>query len=63
LRAIRAGSGQDIATRDEPARAEVLGEFAKIEEAERAAASSVTLLTLATRSQKQIQNAAAKEES
>ena len=60
LRAIRAGSGQDITTRDEPARAEVLGEFAKIEEAERAAASSVTLLTLVNRAQKQIGNAAPK---
>ena len=60
LRAIRAGSGQDIATRDEPARTEVLGEFAKIEEAERAAASSVTLLTLVSRAQKQIADAEAK---
>jgi membrane protein len=58
LRAVRAGSGQDIATRDEPARAEVLGEFAKIEEAERAAASSLTLLALVTRAQKQIGAAA-----
>ncbi len=56
LRAVRAGAGQDIATRDEPARAEVLGEFAKIEAAERAAASSVTLLTLASRAQKQIED-------
>jgi membrane protein len=61
LRAVRAGAGQDIATRDEPARAEVLGEFAKIEEAERAAASSVTLLALVNRSQKQIEDAGAKE--
>jgi DNA-binding IscR family transcriptional regulator len=60
LRAIRAGVGQDIATRDEPARAEVLGEFAKIEEAERAAASSVTLLALVNRAQKQIAGAEAK---
>jgi len=60
LRAVRAGAGQDIPTRDEPARAEVLGEFAKIEEAERAAASSVTLLTLVNRAQKQIGDAAAK---
>jgi membrane protein len=60
LRAIRAGSGQDIATRDEPARTEVLGEFAKIEEAERAAASSVTLLSLVSRAQKQIADAEAK---
>jgi membrane protein len=60
LRAIRAGSGQDIATRDEPARVEVLGEFAKIEEAERAAASSVTLLALVNRAQKQIEDSGAK---
>ena len=58
LRAIRAGSGQDITTRDEPARAEVLGEFAKIEEAERIAASSVTVLTLVNRAQQQIEDAA-----
>jgi membrane protein len=63
LRAIRAGSGQDIATRDEPARVEVLGEFAKIEEAERAAASSVTLLTLVSRAQKQIGDVAPKPKS
>ena len=62
LRAVRAGPGQDIATRDEPARAEVLGEFAKIEEAERAAASSVTLLTLVNRAQKQIKDAETKTE-
>ena len=60
LRAIRAGGGQEAVTRDEPSRAEVLGEFAKIEEAERAAASSVTLLTLVNRAQKQIGDAAAK---
>jgi membrane protein len=60
LRAVRAGSGQDIATRDEPSRAEVLGEFAKIEEAERAAASSVTLLALVNRAQKQIGDAGRK---
>jgi membrane protein len=58
LRAVRAGSGQDIATRDEPARAEVLGEFARIEEAERDAASRVTLLALVNRAQKQIEDAA-----
>jgi membrane protein len=60
LRAVRAGAGQDIATRDEPARAEVLGEFAKIEEAERAAAASVTLLALVNRAQKQIEDAGAR---
>jgi membrane protein len=57
LRAVRAGAGQDIATRDEPSRAEVLGEFAKIEEAERIAASSVTLLALVNRMPKQIEDA------
>jgi membrane protein len=63
LRAVRAGAGQDIATRDEPARAEVLGEFAKIEEAERDAASRVTLQTLVSRAQKQIEDAAPKSKS
>ena len=58
LRAIRAGSGQDIATRDEPARAEVLGEFAKIEQAERDTASRITLLALVNQAQKQIADAA-----
>ena len=60
LRAVRAGSGQDISTRDEPSRTEVLGEFAKIEEAERAAASSITMLTLVNRAQKQIGDAESK---
>jgi membrane protein len=59
LRAVRAGSGQDVATRDEPSRAEVMGEFVKIEEAERAAASSLTMLALVNRSQKQIEDAEA----
>ncbi|MGA3268232.1 MAG: YhjD/YihY/BrkB family envelope integrity protein [Verrucomicrobiota bacterium] len=50
LRAIRAGSGQDIATLDEAARSEVYGEFSRIEEAECRAASSVSLLALVNRS-------------
>ena len=41
----------------------VLGEFAKIEEAERAAASSVTMLALVNRAQKQIEGAASKSKS
>jgi membrane protein len=57
LRAVRAGSGQELVTRDEAGRAEVLGEFAKIEEAERKAASSVTLLALVNRAHKQIEDA------
>ena len=63
LRAVRAGSGQDVATRDEPARAEVLGEFAKIEEAERDAAARVTMLALVNRAQKQIEDAGPKSKS
>ena len=49
LHAMRAGSGQELSIRDGPVRAEVYGEFARIEEAERQAASSVTLLTLVHR--------------
>ena len=51
------GGGQELLSRDEPVRAEIFGEFAKIEEAECVAASSVTLLTLVNRAQKQIGNA------
>jgi len=40
----------------------VLGEFAKIEEAERAAASSLTMLALVNRAQNQIENAVPKSE-
>ena len=57
LRAMRT-QGQETATRDEPVRTEVLGEFAKIEEAERDAASQITLFTLVNRAQKQIEDAA-----
>jgi membrane protein len=49
LLAMRASQGQELATRDEPSRAEVLGEYQRIQEAERLAASSVTLLALANR--------------
>ena len=49
LQAMRAGSGQELPLRDEPARTEVYGEFARIEEAERQAASAVTLLALVSR--------------
>ena len=51
LHALRTGAGQELPMRDEPARAEVYGEFARIEEAERQAASSVTLLALVNRAQ------------
>jgi len=49
LYAMRTGAGQELPMRDEPARAEVYGEFARIEEAERQAAASVTMLALVNR--------------
>jgi membrane protein len=49
LHAMRAGFGQELSLRDEPVLAEVYGEFARIEEAERQAASAVTLLALVNR--------------
>ncbi len=51
LLALRASQGQELATRDEPARSEVYGEFHRIEEAERQAAASVTMLALVNRAQ------------
>jgi hypothetical protein len=51
LLAMRATHGQELVTRDEPSRREVYGEFHRIEEAERQAASTVTLLELVQRSQ------------
>lgn len=55
LLAMRATQGQELATRDEPTRAEVYGEYQRIQEAERQAASSVTMLALAHRAQAQVQ--------
>ncbi len=49
LQAMRASHGQELATRDEPTRKEVFGEFQRILDAEREAASSVTMLTLVNR--------------
>jgi DNA-binding IscR family transcriptional regulator len=54
LQAIRAGQGQELSTRDEPGRAEVYGEFKRIQEAERQAAASVSMLALVQRAQNQI---------
>jgi membrane protein len=51
LLALRAGNGQELATRDGPARAEVVGEFERILEAERKAASSVSVLALVNRTE------------
>lgn len=49
LLAMRAAQGHELATRDEPVRAEVYGEFQRIQEAERHAAVSVNLLALVNR--------------
>lgn len=48
LQAMRA-RGQELLTRDEPVREEVYGEFARIEEAEKRAASSITMFALVNR--------------
>ena len=55
LQAMRAGHGQELSTRDEPGRAEVYGEFQRIQEAERQAAASVTMLALVNRAQAQLE--------
>ncbi len=55
LLAMRATQGQDLVTRDEPMRAEVFGEFARIQEAERQAASYVTMLALVNRAQARLE--------
>jgi DNA-binding IscR family transcriptional regulator len=55
LLALRATNGQEPATRDEPVRVEVLGEFARIQTAEREAASSVTMLALVNRAQARLE--------
>ncbi len=51
LLALRAGLGQELATRDDPARAEVFGEYEKILEAERKAASGVTVQAMVNRAE------------
>ena len=48
---MRATVGQELVAQDEPVRAEVYGEFSRIQEAERQAASSVTMLALVNRVQ------------
>jgi membrane protein len=63
LQAMRAGGGQELLLRDEPARTEVYGEFARIEEAERQAAASVTMLALVNRTQQRPEIAAPAVES
>ena len=48
LQAMRA-RGQELLTRDEPVREEVYGEFARIQEAEKQAASTITMLAMVHR--------------
>ncbi len=55
LQAMRATNGKELATRDEPVRVEVLGEFARIQEAERQAAATVTMLALVNRAQARLE--------
>lgn len=58
LHALRTGGGQELPMRAGPVRAEVLGEFARIEQAERNAASSITMLALVNRAQAKLEIAA-----
>ena len=51
LHAMRTGGGQELPSRDEPVRTEIFGEFARIEAAEKNAASAITLLALVNRAQ------------
>lgn len=55
LLAMRATQGQELITRDEPVRTEVYGEFARIQAAEKEAASSVTMLALIHRAQARLE--------
>lgn len=55
LLAMRVAQGQELPPRDEPVGAEVYGEFARIQEAERKAAAAVTVLALANRAQARLQ--------
>ena len=55
---LRTGGGQEFPMRDGPVRAEVFGEFARIEQAERNAATSITMLALVNRAQAKLEIAA-----
>ncbi len=50
LQAMRAGSGQDLLLENTPGRAEIYGNFARIEAAEKAAAEKITVLAMVRRS-------------
>ncbi len=49
LLALRSGTGRDLPVSDAPALAEIYGEFARIEAAERSAAEKITMLALVPR--------------
>jgi len=49
LIALRTGTGQELPLCEEPALAEIYGEFARIEKAEREAAATISVLALANR--------------
>jgi membrane protein len=55
LLAMRASGGQELLSRDEPVRAEIFGEFARIEEAEKNAAAAITMLALVNRAQSHLE--------
>jgi membrane protein len=55
LMAMRATQGQELVTRSEPVREEVYGEFARIQEAEKQTASTVSLISLVNRAQARLQ--------
>jgi membrane protein len=55
LLAMRTVLGQDMIPQDEPVRTEVFGEFARIQQAEEAAASAVTLQALVNRVQARLE--------
>jgi membrane protein len=54
LQAMRA-RGQELLTRDEPVREEVYGEFARIQDAEKKAASTITMLALVHRAEARLE--------
>jgi membrane protein len=52
LQAMRTGNGQELPPRQQPELAEIYGEFARIEQAERAAAAGISLFALVARAPK-----------
>jgi len=51
LLALRSGSGRELPMAEAPALAEIYGEFARIEDAERSASEKISLLALASRAE------------